>query len=919
MRFALAAVFAALLLAPSASARPVDLQTDAATRLLGTDEPHPRLEWRLSRGDQTAYRVRVTDGARVLWDSGRVKSGEQFATYAGRALPPRRRITWTVTVWDERRRATTSTPTWFETALDTWQAKWIAGAERVPTEGLAGLVDDAEMQARNEFCRPVGVPGPLTLLAGPQRDEYLARREGSCRAVRPAPLLRKEFGVEQQVERARLYVSGMGYADVHLNGEQLGDGAVLDPGYTDYAKTALYKTYDVTDRVKAGSNALGVELGSGFYDYDVISEWSWTKADWRADPRVRAELHLDLADGTTRVVATDESWRTAAGPTRYDNINIGETYDARFAAAGWNRPGFDDASWSAARPVEAPKGTPTAQVHEPIAVVARREPVAVREPRPGVKVYDLGEQLTGWVELEIEAPAGQAAQIVYAEDVLPDGSADTHHNLHIADRLQTDFLVAGDGPVRWRPRFSYKGFRYIQVSGPRDTPFTGTVKDVEVQVVRSAVERTGDFDSGSRLVDGVFGLVERAIPNNLHGIVTDTPVYEKNGWTGDAQLTAPTAATLFDMRRFYRKWLRDIRDSQIGTGEIPVIVPSSEQYGYTDVGWDAAWGPTPAWDAALFVIPWEVYERYGDDRLLRESYTTMRRYLDDHLTPAASGHIVDSALGDHLSPSSTDGIGLVGSAGVTKIVSTGYYAEFVRRTAELAGMLGDTETRDRYRALWPQIRDAFNAAFFDAERNVYREDPEDDEVLQTAQVVPLAFGLVPRERRDEVAETIVADVEASGGNLDTGVVGTRYLLEELTAAGHLDTAYGIVTQRDKPSWGEWIDLGYTSLPENWGPTIRSLDHHMFGSVGQWLFEDLAGVEPLKPGYEEIEIKPEIPSRGLDSASMSLDTVRGRVSSAWRRTESGVVLDVTVPPGSRAVLRLGDVVRRVGPGTHRVRG
>jgi alpha-L-rhamnosidase len=280
----------------------------------------------------------------------------------------------------------------------------------------------------------------------------------------------------------------------------------------------------------------------------------------------------------------------------------------------------------------------------------------------------------------------------------------------------------------------------------------------------------------------------------------------------------------------------------------------------------------------------------------------MRAYLDEHLTPAAQDHIVDSALADHLSPSSTDGIGLVGAAGANRLVSTAYYAQFTREAAGIADLLGETADAERYRRLHDEIRDAFNRTFFDEENDVYLEEPG-AEVLQTAQVVPLAFGLVPEDRRAAVAATAAADVASHGGNLDTGIVGTRYLLHELTKAGLQDVAVGIVQQRDKPSWGEWLELGYTSLPENWGATIRSLDHHMFGSVGGWLYEDVAGIEPLRPGFAEIDVTPGVPSRGLDAASARIDTVRGEAASSWRRTARAFELDVTVPPGAQALVRI----------------
>jgi len=939
---ALACVLALVQRSQSAHARDDDvrvvgLRTDGALELLGTDEPRPRLEWRLEsarRGVlQTAQQVlvattpgRLRPGRADVWDSGRIaprtlaggaaatvaaigaaslrapggigglaRSADPWVEYAGKPLAPHTRYYWTVRVWDERGRVSAfAEPAWFETGFvdeRRWRADWIAGPERERRDGIDAFVTPEELAARGEACRPIGPPGPLALAAEPRRDEYIARWASSCRRPRPAPLLRRAFTLTGEVARARLYVSGLAYAEVHVNGARVGGDVVLDPGYTDYGKTVLYATHDVTGQLRRGRNAIGVELGSGFYDYDVLSEWAWDRASWRGDPRLRLELHVELRDGRTQVVRSDASWRTIDGPTRYDNANIGETHDARRAVDGWSEPGFDDATWQVARVVAAPGGRLVAQAHEPIAVVARRAPVASSEPRPGIHVYDAGEQLTGWAELEIAAAPGVIAEIRYAEALLPDGTADLTRNLHVADRLQTDFLVVGaSGRTRWRPRFTYKGFRYVQVSGARETPLAGSVAGLTIEVVRSAVRPTATFASDSALLNGIHAMVARTIANNLHGIVTDTPVYEKNGWTGDAQLTAPTAAGLFDLRRLYTKWLRDLRDAQRPDGELPVIVPTGGQYGYTGVGWESVWGPTPAWDAALFLIPWEVYAAYGDDRPLRASYRAMQAYVDAFL-PAFTD-LVESDLGDWLTP----------TAQLTRLVPSAYYAELVRRLALCADLVGRPGDRKRYERLHRRISAAFDAAFYDHARGVYRQD-EADELAQTAQVLPLAFGLVPEGRRQQLVDAVVRDVAARGGNLATGIVGTRHLLKELTRAGRVDVALGIATQTDRPSWGEWLELGYTSLLEAWGPVVRSQNHHMFGSIGQWMLEDLAGIEARSPGYGEIEIRPEIPPSGLDRVAATLETVRGTVESAWRRDARGVTLDVTVPAGTSALVWL----------------
>jgi alpha-L-rhamnosidase len=917
--------------------RAVGLRTDGAETLLGTDAIRPRLEWRLEsarRGVlQVAQQVLVASSPALLrpgradvWDSRRiaprtlagaalvaplggaavrapaiagpaVRASEPWADYGGPALAPHTRYYWTVRVWDETGRASAfAEPTWFETGfLDPrrWRADWIAGGPRVRRDGVDAFVAPVELEARGEPCRPIGPPGPLALAAEPRRDEYIARWAASCRAPRPAPLLRREFEVAGTVARARLYVSGLAYAEVHLNGARVGGDVVLDPGYTDYGRTVLYATHDVTALLQAGRNAVGVELGSGFFDYDVVSEWAWDRASWRADPRLRLELHVTLHDGRTQVVPSDASWRATDGPTRYDNANIGETHDARAEPDGWTEPGFDDVGWAAARVVAAPGGALVAQTHEPIAVVARRTPIASSEPRPGIRVYDVGEQVTGWAEIELAGDPGTVAEIRYAEGLLPDGTVDLTRNLHIADRLQTDYLVVGaTGRTRWRPRFSYKGFRYVQVSGPRESALAASVAAIGIEVVRSAVRATATFTSDHELLNGIHDMVARTIANNLHGIVTDTPVYEKNGWTGDAQLTAPTAAALFDMRRFYAKWLRDMRDAQRPDGELPVIVPTGGGYGFTGVGWESAWGATPAWDAALFLIPWEVYAAYGDLRPLAASYEAMQAYVDDFMPAWSPGDLVESDLGDWLTP----------SAQLTRLVPSAYHAEFVRRMALHADLLGRPGDRERYERLHRRIAAAFDAAFYDPVAGVYRQDAADG-FAQTAQVLALAFGLVPEARRARVVEAVVRDVAERGGNLATGIVGTRYLLKELTRAGRIDVAFGIATQTDRPSWGEWHALGYSTLLEAWGPAVRSQDHHMFGSIGQWLLEDLAGIEPRRPGYVETEIRPEVPSAGLRQVAVTLHTARGLVASEWRLADGGFALDVTVPAGTTALVHV----------------
>lgn len=907
-----------------AEVRVVDLVTDAMAEPLGIESTQPRLSWRLEaarRGVlQAGYELQVATsvaaleaGQPDLWSTGRVNQRASAVVYAGQPLLAHQSVVWRVRIWDDRGALSAwSQPARFELAFtqpDQWQADWIAGPPRrnpgPVDDPLAGVVD----VLTGEFCRPVGVPGALGVAGFDRLVDYVLGTGGACREPRPAPLLRRAFELSEAPARARLHISGLAYARVQINGAVLAPHQVLDPGYTHYDRTVLYRSYDVTDRLQAGVNAIGVELGSGFYDYDIVTEWAWNHASWRGEPRMIAELHLEYADGRREVVVSDQQWRVHEGPTRYDNINVGETYDARRRLPGWAAPDYEAQDWLPARQVEPPGGRLTAQTHPSIERLGVVEPVAVTQPLPGVWVYDLGEQITGWAEVAIEAPPGVAVAMTYGEALSRTGLVGTTSNLHIGDQIQTDYFVAsGDGIERWTPRFSYKGFRYLQISGPLNAPFAGELAEVTFERVRSAVPSIGGFTSSDDLLNTIYERVERAIANNLHGIVTDTPTFEKNGWTGDAQLTAPTASLLFDLDRLYAKWLGDLRDAQRPSGEIPVIVPSGGGYGYTGVGWEPAWGATPAWDAALFEIPWTMYLRRGDLRVLEDNFPAMRRYLDDWIGQWASlddPHVIEAGLGDHVTsattlPSPLDLV-LTDAATLTTLVSTAYYALFAKRAADIAELLGESATAAHYRGLWAAIRAAFHARWFDAESGTYRV-PDEERYFQTANVLPLAFGLVPEAERTRVLDGLLADIEAQGGNLNAGIVGTRYLLPVLEAMGAADTAHQVATQTDYPSWGEWVALGYTALSESWGETIRSRNHHMFGSIGQWMIEQLAGLQLTEPGYRSVRLAPSLPADGPEVVEAWHDTPHGRLSSRWQRLAPGRwQADITVPPNVVATL------------------
>ena len=694
-------------------------------------------------------------------------------------------------------------------------------------------------------------------------------------------MLRKSFTVAKPVARARIYSSGLGYHDLSVNGTRASD-SVLDPQFTDYSKTVLYTTADVTALLRQGENVLASELGAGKFDDAARTwDWGWHKAQWRATPRLRLDLYVTYTDGTEMVVRSDETWKVSTdGPRRYDSTYLGETYDARREIAGWKQRGFDDARWTAARVVAAPAGALRAQVAEPTRVVAERPPGTRTEPAPRVFVYDVGQNLSGWATVRVRAPAGTPVEIFYSE-ILENGRASTKGNGLVGGQLQTDYYVArGEGDERWAPRFSYKGFQYVQLSGPSGTPLPeGVSVSIEsVQQVWAGLARTSTFASSHPLLNRIHENTDWAIQeNNVSGITTDTPIYEKNAWTGDAQLTAGTFSTLYDTERLYRKQVQDMRDAQTAEGEVPHLAPSNVNYGY--LGKPAfkpvaCCGATPPWDAFWFVVPVEGYQRYGDVRLLEAAYPAMQKYLDDWIPRWTDKDGDTLRLHAHVGTRR-----LVRATGVDPVISlsaTAYYAHFARIAADAARGLGKSADAARYDALFLRIRDDFNTKYLGTD-GVYREKAGAP-FAQTAQVLPLAFGLVPEAQRRPLLARLVDDItNARGGHEYVGVLGARYILPVLLEAGYADVAFRIATQTDYPSYGHWLGLGWTSLGEFWEDTSRSRSHHFFGSIVQSFYEDLAGIRPLAPGFAKFEVKPNVPG-GSTSVAATYDSVRGRVAA-----------------------------------------
>ena len=730
----------------------------------------------------------------------------------------------------------------------------------------------------------------------------------------PAPLLRRDFAVGQDIRSARLTVAAGGLPQIEINGQKIGE-AIAD-GFTAYDRRVLFRTYDVTSSVRRGENAIGVALGRGWYGLAEPNEWYWHAAPWTAEPVVRLQLDLVLADGSTRTVSSDGDWTWRDGPTLHDSIYAGERYDARLASPGWSEPGFNAAGWQPARIDAGPTGQLVQAVQEPIAVIETVRPQSVTEVQPGVWVFDFGRIFAGRLRLKAEGTAGETISMLQHEKLRPDGTVLSSSGL-VDTQLQTDrYTFAGSGPEEWAPAFGYRGFRYVEVRGFPGTPTRDTLTG---EVMHSDVRVTGSFESSNPLLEEIQQAATRTILNNMHGFQTDTPTFEKNGWTGDAHASALASALNFDVSKVWTKWMADFRDAQSPKGEIPEIVPSTPQYGYENTpGWNMVGGPTPSWDAATFVLPDDLYQLTGDTALLGEMYETQKRLVDytaTFFTPEyLYANTVNSFLGEYAIPRPAmtpeqmaamiamiqkgGGAPPQPKPGSVDAVATAYFYHMADLQARNAQTLGKADDAARYAALARSIGAAFNARYFDTTAGLYRL-PGESGFLQYLNILPVAFGFAPEGQDGVVMQKVADDYAAHDYHLSsTGVFSGRYVMTLLTDYGHVDTAYRIASSTDEPSWGFWLKNDIHTMLESWDLSSRSYDHHYWGSISSWFYQGLAGIRPATPGYGTIMIRPAAPL-GLDHVSASLDTVRGRITSGWRREGGTLTLDVTIPEGAQA--------------------
>jgi alpha-L-rhamnosidase len=713
------------------------------------------------------------------------------------------------------------------------------------------------------------------------------------RTPRPAPLLRREFEVAPRVRAATLYLATGGYANVSLNGRPASD-QVLSPGFTDYDDTVQYTAIDLTKALRPGTNTLGMELGRGFYGMTGGNVWRWQSPPWHDDPVVRALLHIEYADGRTERVGTDDSWRIHDGPTVFDDLYAGETYDARLVQPGYDTARFDDREWARASEVPGPRGVLVDQRQQPIRVTGSLPAVEITEPVADTYVVKFPRVIAGWVRFTARGPSGTTIRAAHGEKLTADGRVNMSNNGGFQSGFQTDrFVLAGTGgDESWTPRFSYKGFQYLEVTGwPGDEP--PPLSAFTAEVVHTDAEETGTFASSSDTMNRTHRAVVDTLLNNIHGIPTDTPMFEKNGWTGDAALGAEMFLTNLDTHELFAKWMRDVHETRDVEGRPMVIAPSSGDWG--------RWGVAPPWHSAYVLIPWWLYQYGGDSRVLSENYDGMKSYVDLEFSRSAGGIVSNPRLGDWVSPEASPAGG--NAPEDLRVSGTAYLYVMLTSMRRSAQFLGKDADAAAFGANAAAVKDAFNATFLDRAAGHYR-GVGDRGYRQTHNVLAVAFGLTPDEATTRSAvDSIVADVRARGTTLNTGVLGTKYLLPVLTEHGHADVAYELAEQTAYPSWGYMLANGATSMWEHWSTEARSRGHYFLGTVDDWFYRYVAGIRPSQEtGYRDITIAPAITGQ-LSHAKATTRTPYGQVGCDWRRTGGTLTMTVTVPVGAKATVHL----------------
>lgn len=864
--------------------RPVRLRVSSLINPLGLTKPQPMLSWELSADSDllsapAAWQIRVSSDADEfsepdVWDSGWVESAINETVYSGPALGSRRRYHWTVRVrLASGEISEWSTVAFWETGLlsaEDWSASWIQ-----------------------------------------------SRITGGKRTSAPAPYLRTEFSLPQKPSRARLYITALGLYECEINGLAVSDDVFL-PGWTDYDKRLQVQDHDVTSLLAAGDNAIGVILGDGWYCGFV------NHADRQFHgprPALLAQLEIELPDGSLRRIVSDKTWNYATGPILENDLLMGESHDARLGLGAWSSPGYDASGWL---PVALLEPAPRLALQASASPrVRRQERFPVQVPLKAAKdwkgwqtrIYDLGQNIAGRVRITVRGGSGTYFQIRHAEMLDALGNVYTE-NLRTA-RSTDHYVCGGDGVETWEPRFTFHGFRYVEIS---TSDSAAEVIQIEGIVLHTDMAATGYFECSNPLLNQLFKNIRWGMKGNFLEVPTDCPQRdERQGWTGDAQVFIPTAGFLHDVRGFFEKWALDLADGQGPKGEITAWAPHVNTH--QDSG--------PAWSDAVIICPWEIYRIYGDRRILAQNYPTMRRFLEflknHRCKDGIRSHPDVDSWGGHGDWLAQDGSTSWEGNTPKDLIGTAFLAHDLDLMSRIARVLGRPEDVAAYENWRREIVQAFRRRFVTTEGLVVGR-------TQTAYVLALKFDLLPEAVRPVAAQELVRDIEKRGWHLSTGFVGTPHLCQVLEDNGYLDVAYRLLEQESFPSWLFPVKNGATTIWERWDgwtpekgfqdAAMNSFNHYAYGAVGAWMVRTVAGldIDERQPGGTRIVFRPR-PGGTITRAEAEWHLVRGRAGIRWELKGQELHIALSVPAYATATLDLPPGYdapqEEFGPGAHRL--
>lgn len=856
---------------PAAQSLSVDaLRCEYLTEPLGIETATPGLSWQIRSSAQqvmqTAYRILVSDDSLALtfnkgtiWDSGKIPSDQSLmVTYQGKPLKATTKYFWKVMVWDNkgRRSAWSDIASWRMGLLTKagWKgASWIA-YDVLPDSEM--IVPFAHGRGKKEW--------------GPRRNVL--------------PLFRKSFIIHKKIKSATAFVTGLGQFEFFVNGTKTGDH-FLDPGWTQYSKHALYVPFDITAQLKQGENVLGAMLGNGFYY--IPGERYRKLTGGYGYPKMIANIVIEYADGTEEYIVTDQSWKTAPSPVYFSSIYAGEDYDAGLEQKGWDNTGFADSHWKS---VVLTTGPPqlNAQLTHPIKVMQRFSPVSTIMLKPGVYVADLGQNASGIPFIRVRGQKGDTIRVIPAELLNEEGGANQKST---GSPVCYTYVLKGGGEESWQPRFAYYGFRYLQVetiagNGRAQAP---TLLSVEGLHIRNAAPQNGSFSSSSTLFNQTHELIRWAVNSNMVSVFTDCPHREKLGWLEQTHLVGSSVRYIYDIAALGRKVVRDMMHAQTPEGLIPEIAPEFHQF--VDPFRDS-----PEWGSAGIILPWYLYQWYGDEQIVAEAYPMMQRYIT-YLQGKANNHILTQGLSDwyDLGPE-RPGFCQLTTPGIT---ATAIYYYDLCLLEKIAVMLGKTADAANYKKLAEQVRKAFNVTFFNEKTKQYGTGS------QTSNAMALYMNLVEPLHRKDVLNNLVNDIRTRNYALTAGDIGYRYVLKALEEGGYEDVIVKMNSRSDVPGYGYQLAKGATALTESWSALpVVSNNHFMLGHLMEWFYAGLCGLKTEKGSvaFKQIRIAPQV-AGDITNASAHYESPYGPVSVNWERKGKQFKIKVVIPPNTMATIEL----------------